>query len=83
MWDSERGSGSHARTQALRGGVLDDPVMSRFPVWAYFVVGVLAIVLAVEGIAYSEHAVAVVIYALLLAAGIASIVAGNRKRSGR
>jgi hypothetical protein len=54
--------------------------MNRLPAWAFLTIGTAATLLALMGITNSVHTSAKIVYAFLLAAGIASLINGYRKR---
>ena len=55
--------------------------MDRLPLWAFFVFGVVAILLGLSGIINASHAIAKVMWVVITILGVASIVVGFRKRA--
>ncbi len=54
--------------------------MSRLPAWAYLTIGTAATLLSLIGLTNSVHTSAKIVYAVLLAAGITSLINGYRKK---
>ena len=57
--------------------------MHRLPAPALLAIGLVVVLVSAMGLAYSVHTSAKVVYTVTLAAGIAALVAGWRKRSQR